>query len=184
MIENLQKEQFSRAYVHAVASRAGLAWIEPRPDQDSVDVTLRADRLQLAEMLRGSGRASDAVRKGPLTIDLQLKATAVAGVLEEHHVKYPLDVHNYNDLRLDLAARQSPILLVVLVLPENGDTWLEQTDEAMTIRRCAYYLSLCGWPESKNQKSVTVPIPRANRFTATALTNMLVRTACGESPCQ
>ncbi len=40
MHEDQQKEQFSRAYVQAVAACAGFAWSVPSVDDDSIDMTL------------------------------------------------------------------------------------------------------------------------------------------------
>jgi hypothetical protein len=39
---NQRKEQFSRAYIHAVASVAGYALYEPYADDDSIDCGLAA----------------------------------------------------------------------------------------------------------------------------------------------
>ena len=36
--------------------------------------------------------------------------------------------------------------------------------EQMVIRHCAYWVSLLNFPESDNETSVTIDIPRVNRF--------------------
>lgn len=41
MTPDMQKEQFSRSYVQAVAACAGFAWSLPSVDDDSIDLCLR-----------------------------------------------------------------------------------------------------------------------------------------------
>jgi Domain of unknown function (DUF4365) len=59
--------------------------------------------------------------------------------------------------------------LVVLLLPEDDRLWLEQTEDQMVSRSCAYWSTLFGQPATKNQTSVTVHVPRDQTFTVAAL---------------
>jgi hypothetical protein len=68
-----------------------------------------------------------------------------------------------------------PRLLVVLLLPPDPDQWLEQTEEQMVSRRCAYWLSLLNQPEVGNEKTVTVQVPRKNCLTADNLRTLMQR---------
>jgi len=64
MSENEQKQQFSFAYVHAIASRAGFACERPGVDDDSVDLTIAARGWVHQQAILRSPR-----------LELQLKAT-------------------------------------------------------------------------------------------------------------
>jgi Domain of unknown function (DUF4365) len=82
-------------------------------------------------------------------------------------------VKNYRDLILsDLS---NPRILVVVVVPEQIDDWIEQTPERLVIRRCAYWTSLLGLAESDNETTVTVDDPRANLFVVDALSQIMQR---------
>jgi hypothetical protein len=47
--------------------------------------------------------------------------------------------------------------------------------EQLTLRRCGYWMSLAGLPQSDNETTVTVSVPRANVLTAEALKDMMQR---------
>jgi hypothetical protein len=162
MTENEQKQQFSIAYVHAVAARAGYSCQATIVDDDSVDVTLAASGLVHKQAVLRSPR-----------LEVQLKATA-RDVLRQEHLAFPLPLKNYNDLRQHTLV---PRLLVVLHLPASPDEWLEQTEEQMVSRRCTYWLSLLNQPEVANERVVTVHLPRTNRLTVDNLRALMERAA-------
>lgn len=160
MTENEQKQQLSVAYVHAVAARAGYACQVTVVDEDSVDVTIAA-----------RGKVHDrSILRSP-RLEVQLKATAQESP-ENGHLAFPLPVKNYDDLRCDTMI---PRLLVVLLLPECHTEWLEQSEDCMITRRCAYWTSLLGQPEKTNRRTVTVHLPRKQRFTVESLREMMER---------
>ncbi|MGF1583586.1 MAG: DUF4365 domain-containing protein [Gemmataceae bacterium] len=163
MTENDQKEHLSRAYVHTVAARAGYSFEIKVTDDDSVDGTIHAK----GEV--GVGASLKSPR-----IDVQLKATEVEERLDEATLSFPLPIKNYNELIGEYCA---PRLLVVLVLPRDQTTWLEQTEEAMICRRCAYWLSLYNLAPTTNTTTVTVKIPRIQVFTVAELHNLMGRAA-------
>jgi hypothetical protein len=66
-----------------------------------------------------------------------------------------------------------PRLLVVFLLPDAQGDWLEQTEEQMITRRCAYWRSLLGFPDTKNKTNVTVHLPRTNCLTVESLRTMM-----------
>jgi hypothetical protein len=61
-------------------------------------------------------------------------------------VVYDLDVRTYEVLR----APTSTPHLVLLVLPEDESLWVQQTEDELVLRRCAYWISFrgCGHNES------------------------------------
>lgn len=80
---NHRKEQFSIAYVKAVASVAGFAVERITVDLDGVDVTICSRNT--------AGRI-----RSPL-VDVQLKCTGT-NVLKDGVIKFPLKRKNYDDL--------------------------------------------------------------------------------------
>jgi hypothetical protein len=162
MTENEQKQQLSFAYVQAVAARAGFACDRPSVDDDSVDLRIAAS---------GSVHGM-AIFRSPM-IELQMKATSAKEPKSEH-LSFALPIKNYDDLRQETMV---PRLLVVLLLPERIEEWLDQSEDQMITRRCAYWTSLLGQPESRNSTRVTVSLPRKNQFTVPGLEALMQRAA-------
>ena len=101
MESDMQKEQFSRAYVLAVAACAAFAFSIPSVDDDSVDMSIHQT---------GGGGTIRSPR-----LDLQLKCKAAATPAEptfSHSIK----LKNYDDLRDDTVL--VPRILVVVLVPE------------------------------------------------------------------
>ena len=161
MDTNTQKERFSLSYIQAVATRAGYVVEETRVDRDSVDGILLAD----------FGRRP--------RIEFQAKATS-RDVVSGNNIHFPLSLKNYNDLRLDAI---NPRILIVLLMPQQVQEWVNQTDEELCLRHCAYWLSLEGRPETQNISNITVQVPLANRFDIEQLNDMMEKTATGDAPC-
>ena len=156
---NLQKEEFSYAYVHAVASRAGFFCDRRTPDINSVDATIRSDH----PLTQDSERFAE--------IDLQLKATSSMG-FQNAQMSFPLGIKNYNDLRADRAA---PILLIVLVLPPDVGDWLDHSEEQLVTRKCAYWCNLKGFPSTQNTESISVKVSQRNLLSPDSVETLMVR---------
>jgi Domain of unknown function (DUF4365) len=82
-------------------------------------------------------------------------------------VIYDLAVANYNDLRMEEAG--TPRILVLLVMPDDEERWIEQTEEMLLLRHCAYWVSLKGMPATSNTKTVRISVPRVNVFSVNGL---------------
>ena len=161
---NQQKEQFSNSYVRAVASVAGCSLYRPDVDDDSVDWGLAA---------RGG--------TGPILsprLELQLKCTS-RDILGSSFVRYPLNLKNYNDLRINTLV---PRILVVVLVPENLADWLVQSEDELSMRHCGYWVSLRGQLETSNATTVTIELPRSNQFTVEAVVSMFQRISNGGFP--
>lgn len=76
----------------------------------------------------------------------------------------------------------TPRILVVLLLPDDAAQWLTCTEDALTLRRCAWWASLRGQAATANDKTLRIDIPRAQRFDAEALGAMMDRVRSGEFP--
>lgn len=158
--ENEQKQQFSVAYVHAVAARAGFTCQATLVDDDSVDVVIGARGWVHHQALVRSPR-----------VEVQLKATA-QNILGPDALTFPLPVKNYEELRLPSAV---PRILVVLRLPPSLAEWLEQSEEQMLCRHAAYWVSLAGRPETSNTSNIAVTLPRNHQLTVDSLCRLMER---------
>jgi hypothetical protein len=162
---NQRKEQFSNAYVRAVASVAGFTLSKPEVDDDSIDLTLAQ---------RGGGGTIRSPR-----VELQLKCTK-RDIMRNGALHLPLKLKNYNDLRTtDLLV---PRILVVLCVPDELDSWIRHSEQDLLMRHCGYWTSLRGLPDVPNEGKITVELPQANQFTPAALTAIMERIGRGELP--
>lgn len=100
MLPNEQKQQFSFAYLRAIASAAGYGVSRPEIDDDSVDLTFAA---------RGVGGAIRSPR-----LDAQVKCTAKP-LRNDVDPSLSLPCKNYNDLRDPNL--QAPRILIVMYVP-------------------------------------------------------------------
>jgi hypothetical protein len=149
MDPNIQKEQFSIAYVGAIAAVAGVKILRSDVDDDSIDIGL----------VRAGGFAPQ--------LDLQLKCTSDA-FPEGGDTSFVLKMKNYDDLRrLTIVPRW----LVVMYVPTDVPDWVSFAvpPTEIVLRRCAWWTSFSGSPEVNNTTSVTVRLPYANVFTPEAL---------------
>jgi hypothetical protein len=154
-----REEALSRAYVHAIAAGAGYVVATMDFDRDGVDVEIKAG---------GAMRPS---------VALQLKATVNLGDAVEGVFRFPLRRRNYDLLR---EQTQVPRLLVILSLPGDEDDWLRVTAEQLVLRRCMFWTSLAGFPETENRESVTVSIPSANHLDVESLRRLMELSRLGE----
>jgi Domain of unknown function (DUF4365) len=155
-----RKEQFSFAFVRAVATVAGNMVAEPAVDDDSIDLWI-------------GGRVGEDIPRPP-RIELQVKCTS-ARVTRGEHLVYALKRKNYDDLRL--ADPIVPRILVVVLVPTDESEWLRQTEEELSLRYCAYWTSLRGMEETKNRGRVTIHVPRANIFSVEGLRDLMKQAA-------
>ncbi len=163
MEANLQKEQFSHAYVRAVASVAGFGVTRPEIDDDSVDLSI-------------AGRIIDNIPCRP-RLELQLKCTS-GDITHGDEVLFPLGRKNYDELRITNII--VPRLLVVVIVPEVVDDWLSQSEAEMTMKRCGYWVSLWDWPPKENVRTITIHLPRSQVFDVATLKHLMRTASSGE----
>lgn len=162
---NQRKEQFSHAYLRAVASVAGFSLAEPAVDDDSIDLIIAQ---------RGGGGTVRSPR-----VEVQLKCTE-RPVPQNGILSYPLKLKNYDDLRD--ANVLVPRILVVLFVPDNLTDWVEHTEQQMLVRHCAYWVSLRNLPATPNTTSVNVQIPQGNTLNPASLRDIMARIGGGGLP--
>ena len=146
LTESHIKEGLSRAYILAVAHRAGFN-CSLREFDYGIDGTFHDIRI--------AGRRR--VETG-FNIDFQAKASQNCEV-STADVTYVLSAKNHRDL-VDLAVG-TPRILIVLALPENQGDWLVTSPDKLVMQRCAWWLSLRGQPSTQNSSAQTVRIPVA-----------------------
>jgi hypothetical protein len=161
------EEALSRAYVQAIASRAGINIGSSQLDY-GVDGTFTT--IQIV-----NGRR---VETG-FHIDYQLKAST-KWKLDENYIVYDLEAKTYNDL-INRAGKKrvSPLVLILLCLPESIEQWLENDEEQLRLRRCCYWTMLSGSP-TKNKYKVRVRIPRMQLLTPKTLRELFELIERGE----
>jgi len=109
-----------------------------------------------------------------------VESRAHGAVLGDGHLAYPLKIKNYDDLRpTNLAV---PRILIVVLIPAEIEDWTSQSEAALELRRCAYWMSLRGEPGVTNETTKTVHVPRTQVFGSDALTAILDRIADGGVP--
>ena len=105
---------------------------------------------------------------------MQIKCTAEE-IVRGEQVFFALKRKNYDDLRLSAESLLVPRILVVVGVPDSESEWLQQTEEEMSMRRCAYWMSLRDLPETGNPAGVTVRMPRSNLFDVVNLRGLMER---------
>lgn len=157
-----RQEQFSKAYVQAVAATAGYSCTTPTVDDDSVDVTIAAKGP------RGTIRSP--------RLDAQVKSWTVPRVVGGD-LHYALNIKNYDELRYE--DYHVPRILVVVVMPADLDEWVELSHDETKVRRCGYWTSLRGMGSTMNTESVTVTVPMTQQLSVEALTAIMEQVGNG-----
>jgi len=148
MHENIKKEEFSRAYVCALAAPLGFNRVNFGVDDDSADIGFKAKY------------GVNFIVRNP-QIDFQLKCTEIT-FKDDGYLHFPLKIKNYDDLRGTNQAH--PKYLVVLCVPEDEKDWVEVKPEELILRYSAYWFSLKNEPSINNKNSVTIRIPKQQKF--------------------
>lgn len=167
---NIESE-LSYAYLHAVASRAGMACREGNRHEDANGI----DALITAWL-----PASDESALTEVDLKIQLKATIAAPSGDDNHLIYRFKGANrYNDLRCETVC--FPRLLVVLFLPRDDTQWLNHSVDSLLLRQCAYWGSLRGAPEISTD-STNVLLPRTQVFSPVSLRELAARVSRSDIP--
>ena len=151
---NVIPERLGHAIVEMVAARAGCEVLQPLTDYTSVDASIKPI----------SGTPG-------IQIDVQIKASSNLN-RNRSHVKFPLKIKNYDDLRDDNLI--IPRMLVVADLAELEKDWLSFSKEEVVFKRSVYWFDLHALPATPNTTSVTLDIPKANILTADRLSTLMM----------
>ena len=162
MNDKIYEEDLSISYLRAVAAKAEVDVNVKRRDVHSQDV----------ELIRQISTSN--CEEFVVNLTIQLKATFSEYTETDTTIKYPLKVKNYNDLRKKCT---TPIILGLLILPKEKEEWVNQTATELTLKYCMYWLNLKGAPETENDVSITVEIPKSQVLSSDTIINLMQRIA-------
>ena len=125
---NKRKEEFSFAYVQAIASVAGYSTSRPPVDDDSIDIQFLSS-------------SRNAYVRSP-RLEAQLKCTS-QDLTKDGNIHLPLKIKNYNDLA-DPRVLVPRVLICILLPEDDPSSWLNHSEESLSMMKCGYWVSLRG----------------------------------------
>lgn len=159
-IQNIESE-LSYAYLHAVASRAGIncQFLNRHSDNSGVDAQLTYQN----DPSPTSTYIEEAI------IQIQLKATQKTPYETSTHFSYSFHgITQYNDLRKPRGSGSIKIL-VVMFLENDPKEWLNCTQNELLLKKASYWVSLVGAPATKNGSATTIYVPKNQLLTPDSL---------------
>lgn len=170
MTNNDIEAELSYAYLHAVASRAGVACQVAGRSHDNlgIDATL--------SVVRDFGEGASLT---DISIHVQLKATTREPAVKDGRLSFFLKDREHYD-RLRAGSSYPARILAVLFLPEGRERWLEHSSEQLALRRGAYWVSLKGAPPSSNDSGQTVYLPTTQSLSPAGINDLFRRVAIRE----
>lgn len=157
-----RQEHFSGAYIRALCAVTGCGIESTTLDNDKIDYII-------------SSRVRGKVRTKP-KIDIQAKCK-MGSPASTDPIPYAVDLATYDNLRDPLVS--NPRILVVVLVPDDVDGWINQSETGLLFKYCAYWTSLKGQPESETMATKTVYLQRRHIFTPDALRDMMEKTSNG-----
>jgi len=169
-LNNIESE-LSYAYLHAIASRAGLNCTVANRSDDNYGIDATVAHY---DEIPGTYRTDVSLR-------VQLKATKNKGAETKTHISYPFSgMEGYNKLRENKGEPHR--ILIVLFLSEIESNWLTITEDELIMKHAAYWVCLYGAEQSTNDTSKTVYMPKANLLTPEALKSLCQEIGKGNIP--
>lgn len=167
---NIESE-LSYAYLHAVVSSAGASCQIGTRHDDNTGVDAK---------ITGWGPFPYGGYLTEIDLKIQLKATIKTPTVHNGYFSFYLNGKaRYDDLRQKTLATHR--LLVVMFLPDDTNDWLTISQDELILRKCAYWVSLKGAPDTTNTSGQTVYIPIYQTFTPTSLLDIFARLSRGET---
>ena len=165
------ESELSYAYLHAVAAKAGMTCVVAGRHSDNRGVDARISAFGPFS----GGYLTD------VNIDIQLKATASEQIAKSDSMYYDFKgISQYDKLRDETT--EITRILVVLFLPSNCEEWLLCSESELVLKRCAYWASLIGMPDTDNTTSIRLTLPRKNLLTPAALQQIADKIARRDRP--
>lgn len=157
MTQNEVMEELSRDYILTLAHCKGYYAFDGR--DHGVDLTIRyADRRSE----NGKGRYMTSGR----CVDIQLKAVGERYInYNNSSIGYALEAKNFNDLVERRGDIYTPLILIVFVVPDDANTWVESVKEGVLSRKEAYwFMPGIGSPKTPNTSKTTISISSDNKL--------------------
>lgn len=163
------ESELSYAYLHAVASKAGVGCKISNRHEDNRGVDVQ---LTCWEKFEGCYREE-------IDLKIQLKATIQEPAQSDTHFSYFFKGAKQYDILREETQNQHRFL-VVLFLPVNSEEWLNVNSEQLILKNCAYWVSLRGAEMSSNVTGQTVYLPKNQLFTPENLLGIFEKLAKNE----
>ena len=128
---NIQKEDFSKAYVYALAAQSGWTVGSWSQDPFKIDTSLK----KLVKMSDGFEEV--------LQIDFQLKCTEQPTTDNKDFISFTLKKEDFEALSKRKGGK--PLLLCVLVVPNKLDEWIKLVDSSAEEIHRSTCLKHCGY---------------------------------------
>ena len=161
--QQLRMEDMSEAYLRALCAANGYTIYKREHDNDGVDIGLVC-----------KDKVADDSNLVSTVLDIQLKSSfANITEHEDGSITYNLEVKNYNSLKS--TNRMNPLILVVFHMPREEAHWIEQTSDWLKIKKCAYWISLKGSPDTDNTEKISIRIPAENKLTKDSLREIMYK---------
>lgn len=163
MNDKIFEEDLSISYLRAVAAKAEVVFELRHRDVNSKDANLTKS-IMTADGLFDS------------ELNVQLKSTYSKALYSDdgETITYSLKAKNYNDL---CKKTTTPIILCLLILPEEKEQWVTQTPDELTLKHCMYWLSLQGMKETTNTTTCDIKISKKNILNVESLNSLLTQIA-------
>jgi hypothetical protein len=153
------REQLSKAYLHMIASSAGLDLGDWGTDYCGFDVTMSSSVDYSPHLYAPK-------------IDVQLKCTGQESVTKADHIAWQLETRTV-DL-LSRPNRSDPSLLCVLVTAADYWDWLHMDQNGLLAKSVMYWLWASDFPAHKpDQESQVVHLPSANVLNPSSILDLM-----------
>lgn len=170
--DNDIESELSYAYLHAVASFSGAS---------CQSASRHSDNRGIDAQVTAWGPFPGGGIRQEIDLKVQLKATVATPSDTGSHLSYHLkDIERYDDLRQQTYS--VPRILVVLFLPKDRVSWISSSEAELSLKKCAYWVSLAGAKKSSNKSGVTVYLPKTQILTPESLSALFVDLSHGNYP--
>ena len=121
---------------------------------------------------RVNGEKSRIFNNGKI-IDIQVKSTIESSVtFKNDRLRYNLEAKNYNDLIDRKVNSAIPLILCVVILPDERDSWLDLTEDQLILKKSAYWFIPDKIVSTSNTSSLIIDILVSNKLEVTTISQI------------
>jgi len=160
------KENFSKAYVHAIASQAGWTVGDWGTDIDLIDTTLK----KIITFLDG--------KETEFLLNIQLKCTELSNKNKDGSIPFSIEEDHLKKIKSKIC--QIPFYYILFNVPKDKNEWIKHEDDKNNLktimRYCGYYYNiddLKSKEESISSKSTTIHFKKEYIFDVNFLNNLI-----------
>lgn len=151
------KEELSIRLIECIANFNGFDTVIPKKDYGT-DICIKEQGTRIEN---GRNRYFDTGRE----LKIQAKSTTIKSITENNtFISYNLESKTYNDL-ITRKNDNKPLILIVVILPENQPEWLEVDENNLILRKSAYWYVPEDDNLTNNTSSITIRIKKQNLLT-------------------